>query len=305
MPTRPHSARKAVGGVLAVAFALFLTACQSESSGPAPSAPAASSRSEGDAPPAPTAGDEGAWDTAPDSIAAVGDSITRAFDACGPLADCPRASWATGSDPAVDSLADRLLDHPRRSSWNLAENGAVMADLPDQMARATGHGPELVTVLAGANDACRPTVGTMTPVADFRADFAEALRTLWRESPETQVYVASIPDLERLWRVGRGSPEARRVWGLGVCRSMLQAPQSTGGAAAERRKQVSERVAAYNAALREVCRDAPAEHRCRWDGGAVHDHRFTADALSRWDWFHPSLEGQSALAELAHERITR
>ncbi|MGG8406484.1 SGNH/GDSL hydrolase family protein, partial [Streptomyces sp. 12297] len=41
------------------------------------------------------------WNRQPSSIAAVGDSITRGFDACSVLADCPEASWATGNDPAV------------------------------------------------------------------------------------------------------------------------------------------------------------------------------------------------------------
>ncbi len=56
-----------------------------------------------------------------------------------------------------------------------------------------------MTVMAGANDACRATAAAMTPVADFRAQFEEALRTLRTELPRTQVYVASIPDLKRLW----------------------------------------------------------------------------------------------------------
>lgn len=294
--------------VSAVLCGFTLTACQSGTTqGPAGRSPASASTPEGSASgstsaaPTPSPGASPAWDTDPDSIAAVGDSITRAFDACGPLAGCPKASWATGTDPSVDSLARRLLDHPSKNSWNLAEPGAAMADLPGQMAQAAAHEPELVTVLMGANDACRPSADAMTPVAGFRADFEEALRVLWREAPKAQVYVASIPDLRRLWQVGRGDPDARQVWEFGVCPSMLRAPRATGDAATARRELVSERVQAYNAVLREVC---SAEQRCRWDGGAVHDFRFTADALSGWDWFHPSRQGQGELAELAYERVT-
>ncbi|EST36363.1 hypothetical protein N566_16390 [Streptomycetaceae bacterium MP113-05] len=232
----------------------------------------------------------------------MGDSITRAFDACGPLADCPQASWSTGTDPGVDSLAGRLLDRPARDSRNLAESGATVSDLPGQMSRAAAREPGLVTVLIGSNDACRPSVGTMTPVAAFRADFEQALETLWEESPESQVYVASIPDLTRLWEVGRDEADARRVWEFGICPSMLRAPRSTVEAAVARREQVSSRAEAYNSALREVC---TKDRRCRWDGGAVHDYRFTADALSHWDWFHPSRDGQGELAEMAYARITR
>lgn len=293
----------AVTGVLAVLGALAgftLTACQAEQvNGRAPASP--SEHRSASAAPTPDPGASPAWDTDPDSLAAVGDSITRAFDACGPLADCPKASWATGTAPNVDSLAQRLLDRPSRDSWNLAESGAAMADVREQMARAAVHDPELVTVMAGANDACGPSADAMTPVAAFRADFEEALRTLWQEAPGAQVYVAGIPDLKRLWEIGRGNPEAEQVWAFGICPSMLRAPQATGDTAVARRNRVSDRVEAYNAVLRDVC---SAERRCRWDGGAVHEYRFTADALSRWDWFHPSREGQSDLAELAYERIT-
>lgn len=98
------------------------------------------------------------WNTAPASIAAVGDSITRGFDACSVLADCPEVSWATGNDPAVRSLATRLLgdaEAPARS-WNYAVTGSRMADLPAQLAGAAAHKPDLVTVMVGSNDACRP-----------------------------------------------------------------------------------------------------------------------------------------------------
>ncbi|MER7911310.1 SGNH/GDSL hydrolase family protein, partial [Streptomyces sp. NPDC096068] len=119
--------------------------------------------------PAPTP--TSSWNASPSSLAAVGDSVTRAFDACSLLSDCPEASWATGTDTAVNSLALRLLGPEKAAgrSWNLARTGARMAELPEQMTAAAARKPELVTVMMGANDACRPTPALMTPVADFRA----------------------------------------------------------------------------------------------------------------------------------------
>lgn len=242
------------------------------------------------------------WDRSPSSIAAVGDSITQGFDACSLLADCARASWVTGSDPAVRSLAQRLIDdEPARRSWNYAVSGSVMADVPAQMERAARRKPALVTVLAGANDACRPTPRQMTPAADFRADFRAALSTLRRAQPKTHVYVASVPNLLRLWSQGRGDAWGEQVWGLGICQSMLRDPQSMTPAAKARRQEVHERVIAYNRALEEECAKMP---RCRYDGGAVFDYRFTRAELSRWDWFHPSRAGQRKLAEIAYRVIT-
>ncbi len=243
------------------------------------------------------------WDRSPDSIAAVGDSITRGFDACTVLSDCPEVSWATGSDAKVDSLAVRLLGvtGAAERSWNYAVTGARMADLPGQMEQAVSRGPQLVTVMVGANDACRASASAMTPVAGFRADFEEALRTLRSALPKTQVYVASVPNLKRLWSEGRANPLGKQVWKLGICPSMLGDADDLTGAATLRRDSVQQRVVEYNQVLREVC---AKDRRCRFDGNAVYDYRFGTDQLSHWDWFHPSKDGQARLAEIAYRRIT-
>ncbi|WP_329116807.1 SGNH/GDSL hydrolase family protein [Streptomyces sp. NBC_01465] len=238
------------------------------------------------------------WDRSPNSVAAVGDSITRGFDACSVLSDCPEVSWATGTDEKVRSLAERLGAH---GSWNFAKTGARMADLPGQIEQAAEKKPEMITVLAGANDACRDSASYMTPVAEFRASFETALREVRRELPKTQVYVASVPDLKRLWSEGRGNPLGKQIWKLGICASMLGDADSMDEGAVQRRESVQERVVAYNKVLREVC---ARDKRCRYDGGAVFGYRFSGDQLSRWDWFHPSKNGQGRLAEIAYRNVT-
>ncbi|MFF4286368.1 SGNH/GDSL hydrolase family protein [Streptomyces sp. NPDC001739] len=242
-----------------------------------------------------------AWRTHPGSIAALGDSITVGFNACTILSECPAVSWSTGTDPKVDSLARRLVKRPATHSWNFARAGALMNDLPGQVAAAAVRKPELVTVLIGANDACRPNVGAMTPTASFRADFTRSLKALRRSLPHTQVYVASVPDLLRLWSEGRKNPLGKEVWKLGICGSMLRDPDDLTKPAQDRREKVRERVMAYNSALAEVCGKDPL---CRFDP-AVFDYRFTGRQLSTWDWFHPGAGGQKELAELAFRTITR
>ncbi|GGZ11589.1 SGNH/GDSL hydrolase family protein [Streptomyces poonensis] len=294
MRTRRHRVR----AVLAAVTAALLGAAGCGGTGgdsPAPDGTTATASPS----PSPTR----AWDRTPRSVAAVGDSITTGYDACSVLADCPKVSWATGGDSRVDSLAVRLLGAAGAAgrSWNLAVSGARMADLPDQMAKAAARRPELVTVLAGANDACRPTTDAMTPVADFRASFEDALETLREEAPKAQVYVASVPDLKRLWSVGRVNPLGKQVWQLGICPSMLADPDALDAAASKRRDTVRDRVEAYNAVLEEVC---AKDRRCRFDGGAVFAYRFGGSELSPWDWFHPSVEGQARLAEIAYRAVT-
>ncbi|MFE7838683.1 SGNH/GDSL hydrolase family protein [Streptomyces sp. NPDC057474] len=297
MRKRRHRSR-AVFGVALTAVLLAVAGCDA-TGGDSPGPEGTESKARPSASPTPTP----AWDSTPESLAAVGDSITRGFDACQVLSDCPEASWATGSDASVDSLAVRLLGAAgaAQRSWNYAVTGARMADLPSQVARAVTHKPELVTVMIGANDACRATAADMTPVADFRADFKDAMATLRDTLPKAQVFVASVPDLKRLWSEGRTNPVGKQVWKLGICPSMLAEPDLLTAAATERRDTVQDRVEAYNDVLHEVC----AEDRyCRYDGDAVFDYRFGQTQLSQWDWFHPSVDGQARLAEIAYRIIS-
>ncbi|MFC8537333.1 SGNH/GDSL hydrolase family protein [Streptomyces sp. NPDC057249] len=291
-----HRSRTALAGLAALAClgSAALAGCGSGSDG-------TTKGSAAERRPSPAAGP--VWDPRPKSIAAVGDSITRGFDACSVLADCPEVSWSTGTDSSVRSLAVRLLgatgaaDH----SWNHAVTGARMAQLPEQMALAADEDPDLVTVMIGANDACRDSVRSMTPVADFRASFEASMRELRAGAPKAQVYVSSVPDLKRLWSQGRANPLGKQIWKLGICKSMLSGADDMGAAAVARRTAVQERVVAYNEVLREVC---AKDRRCRYDGGAVFDYRFTGKQLSQWDWFHPGRNGQARLAEIAYRNVT-
>jgi len=293
---RKRSHRSRAGVALAAAAVLGLAAC--DATGGAESSPRATTTQSKPSPrPSPL------WDRYPGSIAAVGDSITRGFDACTVLSDCPEVSWATGSDAHVDSLAVRLLGANGASlnSWNFAVTGARMSDLAAQMLQAAQRKPELVTVMAGANDACRSTVSAMTSVTDFRAQFKEAMDALRGELPHAQVYVSSVPNLKRLWSQGRTSPIGKQVWKLGICPSMLGNADALDAAATDRRAKVQARVEAYNRVLKDVC---GKDRRCRFDGNAVFDYRFGTDQLSQWDWFHPSRNGQARLAEIAYRTIT-
>jgi lysophospholipase L1-like esterase len=290
MRIRRHRSR----AVLAVVAAAVLGAAGCDSGGAHSKSGTATK-----AKPAPTP----LWDRSPSSLAAVGDSITRGFDACSVLSDCPEVSWATGSSASVDSLAVRLLGKTGAAgrSWNYAETGARMADLPAQISQAVVRKPQLVTVMVGANDACAASTSAMTSVADFRADFETSLKSLRRSLPKTQVYVASVPNLKRLWSQGRTNPLGKQIWKLGICPSMLADADALDSAATERRDTVQDRVEAYNKVLQQVC---ATDKRCRFDGGAVYDYRFGTDQLSHWDWFHPSKDGQAQLAAIAYQRIT-
>ncbi|HEX6247355.1 MAG TPA: SGNH/GDSL hydrolase family protein [Nocardioidaceae bacterium] len=231
----------------------------------------------------------------PSSMASLGDSITRGFNAAGWYSDAPERSWSTGTYASVNSHYSRLLTKNKRmKAYNNARSGAKMAELPGQAATAVSQGAQYVTVLMGANDACTSSEGTMTSVESFRTSFSSAMTTLAGAAKPPQVLVTSIPDVYRLYEVGKTSSSARSAWStFGICQSMLANPTSTDEADEARRQRVRQQVVDYNAVMTDVCADYSF---CKDDGGVVFSYPFTLSQLSTWDYFHPNTAGQAVLA---------
>lgn len=242
----------------------------------------------------------------PSSIAALGDSITAGYGSCSIVVQCAHNSWSTGSSRTVESHYLRLaranpgiLDDRR----NLAVPGARAAGLRSQADAAVRAGAQYVTILIGANDACRGTVAAMTEPDVFRTQVDAALDRLAAGLPRATVLVASIPDLYRLWRIGHADDRAVRAWSRGMCPALLANPRSTAEADAARRRAVDRRIDAYNRALAGACRDYG--RRCRYDEGATHRIRFSLEHVSQRDFFHPNVQGQRRLAEATYPRRWR
>jgi lysophospholipase L1-like esterase len=247
-----------------------------------------------------TSSDAAAW---PRSMAALGDSISRGFDACGFFVDCPPRSWSTGVDRAVDSQRMRLIAAAGHdvAAINLARTGVRVQALADQVSAAVAQQVDYVTIDIGANDACADSVASMTAVPTFRTQLRAALHDLQQGLPRARVEIISVPDVNRLWQIGHSHRLARFTWNRAhICQSLLADPTGTSAAAGLRREVVRHRVDAYNAELAVACADYGSN--CRWDGGAVHDTRFTFHQLSKWDYFHPNVYGQRALAEVTWEK---
>lgn len=236
----------------------------------------------------------------PGSMAALGDSITAGVGSCLAYLACVRNSWATGTGEDVDSHYQRILaKNPKIKghAYNFAVPGAEASGLAAQATRAVDARVSYVTVLIGANDACAGSVEGMTSVARFREGVDRGLNRLKKGLPKARVLVVSVPDLYRLWQVGRDDAEVVRVWRAGgVCPSMLTDPASTAAADEKRRRAVRDRIDAYDGELRAACEKYGS--RCRWDDGAVHDVRFSIDLLNTFDFFHPNLKGQNKLADV-------
>ena len=214
----------------------------------------------------------------PDSMAAIGDSITQAVDVCCFYGNWPGHSWSTGYVP-LDGIASHYerirARNPaiRGHRWNNAVSGARMADAPGQARRTVDQGAQYVTILMGANDLCG-WGGTLTPTATFRAQFTETLDILRAGLPGSRVFVSSIPNLYQLWSVLRTDPVAQVVWqAAGICPSMLNFFNSPAD-----RQAVIDRERELNDVLRDVC---ATWSRCRFDGYLTYHYDFTRAMVSR------------------------
>ncbi|BCL16903.1 SGNH/GDSL hydrolase family protein [Micromonospora sagamiensis] len=248
---------------------------------------------------APAAADPG---PPPSSMASLGDSITRGFNACGWYVDCTSRSFSTGDDSGVNShyLRIRAVNPAINGrNHNDARTGAKSADLPGQAATAVSQGVGYVTILIGANDACTSSESSMTPVATYRANIDAALSRIKSGLPSARVALISVPDIQRLWSVGKGDLAARTAWSLfGICQSMLANPTSTAQADVDRRARVRQRVIDYNRQLAEAC--VAYGSTCDFDDNAVFNYPFALSQLSGWDYFHPNTSGQQVLANVSY-----
>jgi lysophospholipase L1-like esterase len=239
----------------------------------------------------------------PGSMASMGDSISRGFNACGFYVDCTYRSFSTGDDTGVNSHYLRIRTRNSAMNghgYNDARSGARAADMPGQADKAVAQGVQYVMMLIGANDACTSSEGTMTATSSFRGSIDAALGKLKAGLPAAKVLVISIPDIKRLWAAGKDSASARNTWGLfGICKSMLANPTSTAASDEARRDRVRQRVIDFNAQLAQAC--AAYGPNCAFDGNAVFNYAFSLSQVSPWDYFHPNPSGQAVLARISYE----
>jgi hypothetical protein len=242
----------------------------------------------------------------PDSMAALGDSITRAYDVCCSYADHPTKSWSTGSaSDTITSHYERLLKvNPVISGHaaNLAVTGAKMSSGP----RQAGNLPsdvEYVTILLGANDVCTSSISTMTSTSTFESQFWNTLFNVHWKAPNALVFVSSIPNVYQLWSTLHGNPAARLVWASAkICQSML-----SGSNTETQRQTVATREKEFNTVLAsEQARLLPPE---RERAGGAREHHVDGVLLGfligdgdHSDRHRPRLIGRASFAQEVGQR---
>ena len=281
----------------ALAAVLLLTGCTAQQPAPARTPERATAGAPSPATPSPR------LTGPPLTVAALGDSLSRGFDACARYGDCTEVSWSTGTDPRVDSVADRLsrLRQAPVTRVNVARSGAESDDRARQGEAAVPRDPDLVTLLIGANDVCRASTDQMTPTTLYADRVVSALDRLSTALPSATLLVASVPDVTALLPAAKDDPTARFIWSrLGGCATVLDDPRSTGITAELRRQAVRSRIEEYDTALRLACAQHP---RCVYDDGALHGYEPELAQLSALDYFHPSVAGLTEVAALQWEAL--
>jgi lysophospholipase L1-like esterase len=236
----------------------------------------------------------------PNSMGALGDSITQAANLdFFHFGNNPDYSWATGTQATVQSVYTRILaGNPNISgkNFNYSVSGAKMTDLNGQAVNLNGTpgGIELVTIEMGGNDICTSTEATMTPVATYQTQFQTAMNTLTTGFPNRRILVLSIPDVYQLWALLHNDSNALTAWNnFSICQSLLANPQSMAQTDVDRRARVRQRNIDLNTQLSQVCALYP---QCHFDNNAIFNAGFTAADVSTFDYFHPSIQGQTNLA---------
>jgi hypothetical protein len=231
-------------------------------------------------------------------MAALGDSITQAYDSLGTkqkLTSEPQYSWATGYASAniVNSQYLRLaaVDPAiKGNEYNDSVVGAKVSGLLAQANLAISQKAQYLVILIGADNVCTQTIAGMTPVSTFAEIFRTDLATLMKNLPDAHVFVSSIPNLFQLWSILHDNPSAEGIWSFGICQSMFAKTNTPAD-----RALVLEREEADNGALATACKRYA---HCRWDNLAVFNTKFTPNEVNNFDYFHPSLLGQSRLASI-------
>jgi hypothetical protein len=238
----------------------------------------------------------------PNAMAAIGDSHSVALNVdVGLYGSNPSHSWATGGDDKdiVRSHYERLVAaNPSiaGNNHNFAQPRRRMGAMPLQAQKVVDAGAEYVTVLAGTNDLCTPTVPTMTPTQTFRSQFKQTLEVLSGGRRQTSVFVSSLPNVYAVWSLMHARPYPLNpsitnedYWHqVGTCQSMLS-PSNTEAD----RQAVLAQEQSYNRVLRQVC---GAYANCRYDGDAIFNAPLETSDLTRVDSFHFSFSGQAKLA---------
>lgn len=297
---RPAAGRTPATKVKAVLIAgmagFALVACGGAADGPAGTAPESRSAEGASTDSAPAPEDTPAFD----SMAALGHSgLTGTMsDPQEPWRDAHENSWATGDNPAVRSLYQRLLaDHPALEGhgYNYAVNGATIDDLEDQYEALMSEAevaPDLIVLQFVDNDTRCDGTDAANAVR-FGRTLDAGLTRIAADLPDAQFYLTGPWASVELWTAwaAHHPEQVRANSGEGPCDvfDSLGRPRAAG------LRSMQRIVDSYRAQLELVCLRHPG---CYTDGAALETFDPTDRDVAP-DLNHLSVAGHRTYAEIA------
>ena len=218
-------------------------------------------------------------------------------DPAKPGTDAPQNSWATGDNPAVNSIYTRLLAlNPavRGHSNHLGRDGSNIDDLGAQVdsALALTPVPDLFMIQEVDNDMkCDGTDPRNYP--QFGQTLSGILTKITGKAPKATILLVSSPPgtVDNYGKVAANLPDAKAAnTGTGPCD--LFGP--TGQAVPAHWRYQEQVIQGYHAQLAAVCKRFPT---CKYDGGALYRMVITAEDLAP-DGSHLSIAGHRKQAAL-------
>jgi hypothetical protein len=278
--------------------ALTVVGCSGQtpapSSTPTPVA-AASSTPLGSASAAPSASVEPAFQG---GLIAIGHSGLTGEGTGSQFEAVPANSWATGTNPDVDSVYLRMVaTHPETKAHvaNTARGGAVAAELPGMATAALEQVPLPALVIISTIDNDIRCDGTDPDhVVEFGASVKAALDVVTTASPGSKILIvgqAGRPSIDFIEKLIAHDPSLKAGFiGTGMCDGL----DANGKPVKAHFAALTAIIDAYEAEEARVCAAVP---NCRTDGGVRAAY---VDQLANFspDWAHLNIRGQAAEAAL-------
>lgn len=241
----------------------------------------------------------------PSSIAVLGHSGATGEDSdpSQPHVEIRANSWATGTNPAVNSVYLRILaKNPaiKGHNFNLAQAGATVHELIVQAHEAVAltPKPQLFLVQIMDNDIVCPAHAS--DYAGFRTKLLTALGILHHGAPTARMFLVSQwGSPPTYWKAL--SPAQRRAYGRSSPQGPCQFLTPEGKPVPKELTRLDGIIHHYEAQLKAACARTP---RCTDDGGAfgrqIDMHRFISEDLN-----HFSVKGHAAAAAVAWATMRR
>ena len=241
----------------------------------------------------------------PNSMVVIGHSGATGEDSdpARPHVEVRANSWATGTNPAVRSIYQRLLAknpliHGHNS--NLAQAGGTVEQLLDQARRAIHlrPKPQLVLVQTIDNDLVCPAHAR--DYSRYRSRLLSVLRLLARKLPRAKIFITAqlgLPTTE--WQT-LTLAERQQAGGTGPCDYLdLQ-----GEVVQSKLVRLVRVMRGYDAQVKAACAQEP---RCAFDGPLyerqVHRRRYVSEDLNHLSVAGHAWAARVAWAAMRHTRV--